>query len=78
VSVTITITDANGRGRGGMRVQLVNVFGDRVGEANTAPNGMVTITGDAMPGTALRVLVPVLGVDVPVRNGQQIPITLPT
>jgi hypothetical protein len=77
VSVTVTITDADGRGRGGMRVQLANVFGDLVGEANTAQNGMVTISGDAAPGTALRVVVPALGVDVPVRNGQQIPIALP-
>lgn len=77
VSVPVKITFASGSGLTGVRVQLVNALGDVLAEAPTAANGMVTVTGTVAPGTALRVVVPSLGVDAIAQNGQEILITLP-
>jgi hypothetical protein len=77
VSVIVQITTADERGRPGMRVQLTNALGDVLGEAITAPNGLVTVTGETAPGTALRMVIPALGVDMPVQNGQQVAVAVP-
>jgi hypothetical protein len=53
----------------GMRVQLVNVFGDVLTEAVTPDDGRVTLARDVPPGTALAVLIPATGVLVPVAWG---------
>jgi hypothetical protein len=50
----------------GMRVQLVNVFGDVLTEAVTPDDGRVTLARDVPPGTALQVFIPAAGVLVPV------------
>jgi len=50
----------------GMRVQLVNVFGDVLAVAVTDGNGQVTLTVAVAPNTALTLQIPALGLRVPV------------
>ncbi|HEX9373276.1 MAG TPA: hypothetical protein VF897_19850 [Roseiflexaceae bacterium] len=55
---------------GGVRVQLVDVFGDVLTEAMTAANGEVTLTRDVAPETAVLVRVPALGLQYPIDRAQ--------
>lgn len=64
----------------GMRVQLVNAFGDVLAEAITPESGEVTLRRDLAPGTAVFIRVPSPGLQVPVDTKQPasaLTITLP-
>ena len=64
----------------GMRVQLVNAFGDVLAEAITPDSGEVTLRRDLAPGTAVFIRVPSPGLQVPVDTKQPasaLTITLP-
>lgn len=62
----------------GVRVQLVNVFGDVLAETITAAGGQVLLTRDLAPTTAVFVRVPALGIQVAVDRAEPvITITLP-
>lgn len=54
----------------GMRVQLVNAFGDLLAEAITPGSGEVTLRRDLAPGTAVFIRVPGPGLQVPVDTKQ--------
>ena len=54
----------------GVRVQLVNAFGDVLIEAVTPQNGTVRLTRDLDSGLALFVRVPAVGLQVPLDLGQ--------
>lgn len=55
---------------GGVRVQLVNVFGDVLAEGLTTMQGVVTLTRDVRPDDALRVRMPAWGVELPLATDQ--------
>jgi hypothetical protein len=64
----------------GMRVQLVNAFGDVLAEAITPDSGEVTLRRDLAPGTAVFIRVPSPGLQIPVDTKQlasALTITLP-
>jgi hypothetical protein len=64
----------------GMRVQLVNAFGDVLAEAITPDSGEVTLRRDLAPSTAVFIRVPSPGLQVPVDTKQPasaLTITLP-
>ncbi len=62
----------------GMRVQLVNVFGDVLSEVLTPSSGQVTLTRAVAPDTALHIRLPAAGLDMPITLDQaQITILLP-
>ena len=64
----------------GMRVQLVNAFGDVLAEAITPDSGEVTLRRDLAPGTAVFIRVPSPGLQMPVDTKQPasaLTITLP-
>ncbi len=64
----------------GMRVQLVNAFGDVLAEAITPESGEVTLRRDLAPGTAVFIRVPSPGLQIPVDTKQPasaLTITLP-
>ena len=64
----------------GMRVQLVNAFGDVLAEAITPDSGEVTLRRDLDPGTAVFIRVPSPGLHIPVDTKQPastLTITLP-
>jgi hypothetical protein len=62
----------------GVRIHLVNAFGDVLAEAVTPASGRVTLTTAILPTTALRIRVPALGIVVPVDPAQSdIRIVLP-
>lgn len=54
----------------GVRLHLVNAFGDVLAEAVTPASGRVTLTTAILPTTALFIRVPALGVVVPVDPAQ--------
>lgn len=54
----------------GIRVHLVNVFGDVLAEALTASDGQVTLTSNLDPGSAVFVQLPAVGLRIPVEPGQ--------
>ena len=47
-----------------IRVQLVNAFGDTLAEGVTPTSGQVTLSRDLVPGIAVFVRVPALGLQV--------------
>ena len=64
----------------GIRVQLVDAFGDVLAEAITPDSGEVTLRRDLAPGTAVFIRVPSPGLQVPVDLNQpasQLTIALP-
>lgn len=64
----------------GMRVQLVNAFGDVLAEAITPDSGEVTLRRDLAPGMAVFIRVPSPGLQIPVDTKQPtsaLTITLP-
>jgi hypothetical protein len=62
----------------GVRIHLVNAFGDVLAEAVTPASGQVTLTTAILPATALFIRVPAMGVVVPVDPAQpDIRIVLP-
>ncbi len=54
----------------GLRVQLVNVFGDLLAEAITNSDGRVQLTRDMPPLVAAHLRIPALGIDLPVDPAQ--------
>jgi hypothetical protein len=62
----------------GVRVQLVNVFGDVLAEGPTDAQGEVRLSRDVRPGDRLYVLVPVWGIELFVpSNKPTIVLTVP-
>jgi hypothetical protein len=57
---------------GGVRVQLVNVFGDVLAEAVTPPNGTVRLTREVAADAAVFVRVPAVGLQVRLDLAQPI------
>jgi hypothetical protein len=55
---------------GGVRVQLITVFGDVLAEAVTPPSGTVRLTRDLDPGVAVFVRVPAASLQVPIDLSQ--------
>jgi len=60
----------------GLRIQLVNAFGDLLAEAIAPASGEVVLTREITPETALFVRLPALGLLTPV-TGPQVTITVP-
>ena len=58
-----TPTPSAEAGIAGVRVQLVNAFDDVLVEGITDAHGSVTLSRDVLPGTALRVRLPALGLE---------------
>ena len=54
----------------GMRVQLVNAFGDVLAEAITPDSGEVTLRRDLAPGTAVFIRIPSPGLQIAVDKEQ--------
>lgn len=54
----------------GLRVQLVNIFGDLLAEAITNSDGRVQLTRDMPPLVAAHLRIPALGIDLPVDPAQ--------
>jgi hypothetical protein len=54
----------------GVRVQLVNAFGDLLAEGVTDAGGIIRLSRDVRPGDALAVRVPAWGVELPVAADQ--------
>ncbi|MBC8159822.1 MAG: hypothetical protein H7Z42_01270 [Roseiflexaceae bacterium] len=65
-SVQIRIENATGQPLAGIRLQLVDAFGQSLGEAITPASGEVRLTAATAPNTAITVFVPVAGVSAPV------------
>lgn len=62
----------------GVRVQLVNAFGDILTEAATPANGQVALTRDIEPGDGVYVRLPAMGVQIAVDpNKPTLTITIP-
>ncbi|GAB4440243.1 MAG: hypothetical protein OHK0015_35990 [Chloroflexi bacterium OHK40] len=62
----------------GVRVQLVNAFGDLLAEGVTDARGAIRLSRDVRPGDALAVRVPAWGVETPVAADQAtLVITIP-
>ena len=63
----------------GVRIQLVNAFGDLLVEALTSATGLVTLTTELLPDTALFVQLPAAGLRIAVDTTQPtLHIVLPT
>jgi len=63
---------------GGVRVQLVNVFGDVLAEGLTTTQGVVTLTRDVRPDDALLVRMPAWGVELPLATDESsLVVTIP-
>lgn len=54
----------------GVRIQLLNVFGDLLAEGLTDGRGVVTLSRDIRPGDALLVRLPAWGVELPLAADQ--------
>lgn len=64
---------------GGVRVQLVTVFGDVLAEAVTPPSGTVRLTRDLDAGLAVFVRVSAAGLEVPIDpNESSLTLAIPT
>jgi hypothetical protein len=62
----------------GLRVQLMDAFGDLLAEAISGANGRVTFTHDVEAGSSLAVRIPAAGLEVPVDQKQPaVTITIP-
>lgn len=63
---------------GGVRVQLLNIFGDVLAEGLTDAQGTVVLSRDVRPGDALLVRIPAWGVELPLAADQaRLIITIP-
>jgi hypothetical protein len=62
----VRVVDHDGRGVGGVKVELVNAFGQVLIDVATPADGQVTFTPDLAPGTAVRVQLPAAGLSAPV------------
>ena len=63
----------------GLRVQLVDTFGQLLAEGITGADGGVALTHDVMPNQRLVIRLPAAGLDIAVDPGQpEITIAIPT
>jgi uncharacterized protein YfaS (alpha-2-macroglobulin family) len=62
----------------GVRVQLVNIFGDVLAEGLTDTQGRVPLRRDVRPGDKLVVRIPAWGVELPLdANQSTLTVTIP-
>jgi hypothetical protein len=78
LTVAVRLTDADKQPLAGVRVQLVDAFGAPLAEGVTASGGDVTLPIDLAPDAAIALLVPALGVTLPIdRANPTVAIVVP-
>jgi hypothetical protein len=72
-----TVTPSVGTAVAGVRVQLVNSFGDVLVEAVTPADGRLQLRREILPGSALTVRFPALGIAAALPESGELVLTLP-